>query len=40
MEAVKNDGCVLHYVSGRLKDDKEVVMEAVKNDECSRRYWN
>ena len=28
LEAVKNDGCALKYVSDTLKADREVVLEA------------
>jgi len=30
LEAVKEDGHALQFASGRLKDDKDIVLEAVK----------
>jgi hypothetical protein len=30
LEAVKQDGNALKYASGRLKDDRDIVLEAVK----------
>jgi hypothetical protein len=30
LEAVKSDGYALEFASGRLKDDKNIVLEAVK----------
>jgi hypothetical protein len=30
MAAVKKDGYAYNYVSERLKDDKDIVLEAVK----------
>lgn len=32
MEAVKENGVWLEWVSERLRDDKEVVLEAISND--------
>jgi hypothetical protein len=31
MEAVKNSGCALQYPSDKLRNNAEIVMEAVKN---------
>ena len=31
LEAVKQDGYALEYASAALKDDREIVLEAVKN---------
>ena len=32
MEAVRQNGCALEFASEELKGDREVVMEAVKQD--------
>ncbi|MFR8104533.1 MAG: DUF4116 domain-containing protein [Clostridia bacterium] len=32
MEAVKENGVWLEWASERLRDDKEVVLEAISND--------
>ena len=32
MEAVKKNGYALQYASGRLTDDKDIVLKAVKYD--------
>ena len=38
MEAVKQDGNSLEYASKELKNDKEIILEAIKENKFSIKF--
>ena len=38
LAAVRNDGCALEFASDRLKNDKDIVLNAIKNNINSSKY--
>jgi len=38
LKAVKDNGVLLEYASARLRDNDQIVSEAVKQDECALEY--